>query len=86
MVLQVFPDLYLPIMTEGNKRCLRPWRMYIPGPTWFRHRSLLRQLDAYIIGLLQRRWTEKMNHKAEYDDLLERRFDSILVCPFLRAA
>ena len=35
---QVFPQLYLPLMTEGNLRTLRPWRMYIPTPSWFRHR------------------------------------------------
>ena len=35
---QVFPQLYLPLMTEGNMRTLRPWRMYIPTPSWFRHR------------------------------------------------
>ena len=40
---QVFPQLYLPLMTEGNLRTLRPWRMYIPTPSWFRHRCISSQ-------------------------------------------
>ena len=48
---QVFPHLYLPLMTEGNLRTLRPWRMYLPTPSYFRNRSLMRQLDASGVGV-----------------------------------
>jgi cytochrome P450 len=47
---RVFPHLYLPIMEEGNRRSLEPWRTYLPTPAWFRQRSRVRQLNAYIIG------------------------------------
>lgn len=47
---RVFPHLYLPIMEEGNRRSLEPWRSYLPTPAWFRQRSNVRQLNAYIIG------------------------------------
>lgn len=49
---RVFPHLYLPIMEEGNRRSLEPWRTYLPIP-WFRHRSNVRQLNSYIIGALR---------------------------------
>lgn len=29
---RVFPDLYLPIVTEANKRVWAPWRAYVPLP------------------------------------------------------
>ncbi len=30
--MQVFPQLYLPVMAEANLRSIRPWRQYIPTP------------------------------------------------------
>ena len=48
---RVFPHLYLPIMEEGNRRSLEPWRSYLPLPAWFRQRRNVRQLNAYIIGV-----------------------------------
>lgn len=53
--------------------------MYLPLPSWFRQRRLLRKLDAYLIKLLKKRWDEKIEKKRSYDDLLERRLDGIIV-------
>lgn len=47
---RVFPHLYLPIMEEGNRRSLEPWRTYLPTPAWFMQRRRVRQLNKYIIG------------------------------------
>ena len=55
---RVFPHLYLPIMEEGNRRSLEPWRSYLPTPAWFRQRRNVRKLNAYIGGT-QRRACER---------------------------
>ena len=77
--LQVFPKLYLPLMTEGNKRSIRRWRMYLPTPAWFRHRRLMKQLDSYVIGVLKRRFEARLQGATPAQDLLERRIDGIIV-------
>jgi hypothetical protein len=33
---RVFPQLYLPVMEEANRRVLLPHRKYLPTPDWFR--------------------------------------------------
>ena len=76
---QVFPKLYLPLMTEGNARSLRPWRMYLPTPSWFRYRSRLAQLDAYVIQILRDRWDSRQQSSSRRADLLEKRLDVIIV-------
>jgi hypothetical protein len=68
-------------MTEGNLRTLRPWRMYLPTPSWFRNRSLLVQLDAYVIKLLKERWTAHQRGERSKSDLLQRRIEGIIVSP-----
>lgn len=80
--LQVFPELYLPLMTEGNLRTIRRWRMFLPTPAWWRYRRLLARLDAFLVGLLQRRWREREQggpERQEKDDLLERRIAGMQV-------
>lgn len=56
---RVFPHLYLPIMEEGNRRSLEPWRAYLLTPDWFRHRRRVRLLNDYICGLLRARWARR---------------------------
>ena len=46
---RVFPHLYLPIMEEGNRRSLEPWRAYMPLP-FLKQRARVRRLNEYIIG------------------------------------
>lgn len=55
----MFPHLYLPIMEEGNRRSLEPWRSTPFTPSWFRQRARVRLLNDYIIGLLQKRWAQR---------------------------
>lgn len=52
----VFPKLYLPIMEEGNRNSLEPWRAYIP---WIvgRQRERIAKLNEYIIGAAAREGT-----------------------------
>ena len=43
---QVFPDLYLPVMTEANLRVLQPWRCYMPVlPAWWAFSNRMRRLN-----------------------------------------
>eukprot|EP00198_Chlamydomonas_reinhardtii_P012870 XP_001702207.1 cytochrome P450 [Chlamydomonas reinhardtii] len=53
---RVFPQLYLPVMNEANRRVLRPYRMYLPTPEWFRFSSRMGQLNGFLIDLFRRRW------------------------------
>lgn len=46
---RVFPHLYLPIMEEGNRRSLEPWRAYMPLPA-LTQRARVRRLNTYILG------------------------------------
>lgn len=76
----MFPYLYLPVMEESNRRVLEPWRTYIPTPEWFRYKKRVRQLDTYIIGLLQLRWAQRLSgeHKpAASKDIVDRVMDAI---------
>lgn len=66
-------------MTEGNLRALRPWRMYLPTPSWFKYRSGLAQLDAYVIRILNERWHARAQGGKRKADLLEKRLDVIIV-------
>lgn len=40
---RVFPELYLPVMTESNRRVLSPWRKYLPFPSWFDYNRRVNQ-------------------------------------------
>ena len=33
---RVFPELYLPIVTEANARIFQPWRAFLPTPGLFK--------------------------------------------------
>lgn len=77
LTLQVFPNLYLPLMTESNNRTMRPWRMYLPTPSWFRYRRLLARLDSYLMHLIEERW--KTPREGERPDLLQKRIDGLKV-------
>lgn len=48
---RIFPELYLPVMTEANTRVLRPYRMYLPIlPAWWQFRSRMSKLNDYLIN------------------------------------
>jgi len=79
---RVFPELYLPIMEEANRRVLRPWRKYLPTPAWFAFRRRVRALDAYVVGLLRARWALRGQEAAAKGpsgrrvDILDRMLDA----------
>ena len=75
--LQVFPELYLPVMTENNLRVLKPWRAYIPSFTQLQHRAKVKRLNGYITQLLHKRWATRQSKGGKesaqgYQDVLER--------------
>ena len=74
-MLQVFPELYLPVMTENNLRVLKPWRAYIPSLSQIRHKAKVQQLNSYIKRLLHQRWAARQHNgssAANSQDVLER--------------
>lgn len=40
-------------MEEANHRVLRPYRQWLPTPDWFKFRSRMGQLNAYLINLFR---------------------------------
>ena len=77
VLVQVFPELYLPVMTENNLRVLKPWRAYIPSLTQLQHRAKVRRLNAYITQLLHKRWAARQSRSKgdpedSNQDVLER--------------
>eukprot|EP01025_Chloroclados_australasicus_P004282 TRINITY_DN1103_c1_g1_i1.p1 TRINITY_DN1103_c1_g1~~TRINITY_DN1103_c1_g1_i1.p1 ORF type:complete len:559 (+),score=42.00 TRINITY_DN1103_c1_g1_i1:89-1678(+) len=70
---RVFPKMYLPIMEEGHLRSLNRWRMYVPIPAWFAHRSRVRQLNSYVKKIISDRYAimSKTDVPA-YGDILDR--------------
>ena len=71
--LQVFPQLYLPTMTENNRRVMQPWREYLPSPGWFRHRTRVQRLNSYIVGRIQERWAARRKGlRTQAPDILDR--------------
>ncbi len=78
--LQVFPQLYLPVMAEANLRSIRPWRPYIPTPSFFAFHWRMRQLNSYIRQLLRQRWNDRPKRAGSATlDILDRLFNAIEV-------
>jgi len=76
---RVFPELYLPVMTEANRRVLRPYRMYLPIlPAWWQFRARMAKLNDFLITYFRQRLQsrEKGVVRAR-PDLLDRIFDNI---------
>ena len=79
---QVFPQLYLPVMGEANKRVHAPWRQFVPTPSLVRHQLLIRRLNSYIIGIIKRRWAERQKGvRPVKEDILDRILTSLEVRP-----
>lgn len=54
---RVFPEVYLPVMAESNRRVLAPWRRYLFFlPEFWRYSSRLRFLDLYLKRIIAARW------------------------------
>eukprot|EP00958_Prasinococcus_capsulatus_P021048 scaffold2804_cov371-Prasinococcus_capsulatus_cf.AAC.15 len=72
---KVFPQVYLPIMEEANKRVLAPWRGWFPTASAREHNGLNRVLNEYVLDIIQRRWDEKKRRgdtRLKREDILER--------------
>ena len=81
-ILQVFPKLYLPVMTENNLRVLKPWRAYIPSLSQLQHKAKVRQLNSYIKRLLHQRWAARHRNGSSAgnsQDVLERIMQALQV-------
>ena len=79
---QVFPQLYLPVMAEGNLRAIRPWRQYLPLlPAFWAFRVRMRRLNSYLQRLLRARWgaRHRMRPPGAKLDILDRLFMAIEV-------
>jgi cytochrome P450 len=57
---RVFPQLYLPVMEEANKRVLLPYRKWLPTPDWWSFRSRMRALNGYLVGVIRDRWRARL--------------------------
>lgn len=71
---RVFPDLYLPVMEESNRRVLAPWR-YLYPLTAMRYNSKVRQLNNYIINIIRQRRKNRVSgqiDKTQKGDILDR--------------
>ena len=77
---QVFPQLYLPVMAEANLRAIRPWRQYLPTPSFFAFLWRMSRLNSYIRTLLRTRWhTRHARSHAPKRDILDRLITAIEV-------
>lgn len=71
---RVFPDLYLPVMEESNRRVLAPWRYLYPF-TVLQYNSKVRRLNNYIINIIRQRRKGHISgqvDKAHKGDILDR--------------
>jgi hypothetical protein len=67
-------------MEEANTRVLRPHRKYLPSPSWFRFRSNMAALNAYLVGLIRARWQARLAGQVpEGGDILDRILAAIQV-------
>ncbi|KAI8467698.1 MAG: cytochrome P450 [Monoraphidium minutum] len=69
---RVFPQLYLPVMEEANRRVLLPHRKYLPTAEWFRFRRNMKALNAYLVGLIRGRWQARLAGERPARDILDR--------------
>eukprot|EP00878_Enallax_costatus_P010688 GHUV01011164.1.p1 GENE.GHUV01011164.1~~GHUV01011164.1.p1 ORF type:complete len:444 (+),score=85.72 GHUV01011164.1:334-1665(+) len=75
---RVFPQLYLPVMEEGNQRVLRPYRKYLPTPAWFTFKHKMSQLNSYLINLIRSRWQARQRGVVpDRGDILDRILQAI---------
>ncbi|CAG9467343.1 unnamed protein product [Pedinophyceae sp. YPF-701] len=66
---RVFPELYLPVMEENNRRVLRPWRSWNPFlPDFWLHRSRMAELNRYLIAHIKRRWAALQKNPTPPDE------------------
>lgn len=79
-----FAKMYLPIVEEGNLRTWHPERMYLPFlPSYHLHNQNVRRLNDYVVSLIKKRWTLKLEEKKKGGeigrpyDILDKVLDAI---------
>lgn len=69
-------------MAEANLRSIRPWRAYMPTPSFFAFHWRMSRLDSYIKRLLQQRWRTRSQRRSSAKlDILDRLLNAIEVPP-----
>ena len=67
-------------MAEANLRSIRPWRAYMPTPSFFAFHWRMSHLDSYIKHLLRQRWSTRSERRsAARLDILDRLLNAIEV-------
>ncbi len=56
---RIFPDLYLPIVTEANIRVWHPYRGYLPTPAARRYTATVQKLNDFVSDFIRRRWARR---------------------------
>lgn len=72
----VFPELYLPVMEESNKRVLAPWRYLYPIHV-LRYNQRMHALNSFIIKLIRNRWNARISGQIITSDILDRILASV---------
>eukprot|EP00009_Paramoeba_aestuarina_P016882 CAMPEP_0201523318 /NCGR_PEP_ID=MMETSP0161_2-20130828/19416_1 /ASSEMBLY_ACC=CAM_ASM_000251 /TAXON_ID=180227 /ORGANISM="Neoparamoeba aestuarina, Strain SoJaBio B1-5/56/2" /LENGTH=537 /DNA_ID=CAMNT_0047922409 /DNA_START=28 /DNA_END=1641 /DNA_ORIENTATION=- len=74
---KIFPDLYLPIVEESNRQTWWGFREYLPLPGVLKARSCLKELNKYVIEIIQKRAHERSlnNYEPTKGDILDRILD-----------
>lgn len=72
---RVFPDLYLPIVDECNRRTWAPWRKYMPLRETFEYNRCVKALNSYVTELIERRHRELQSRADGKGQEPERRTD-----------
>eukprot|EP01095_Lingulamoeba_sp_RSL-Kostka_P001231 TRINITY_DN11756_c0_g1_i3.p2 TRINITY_DN11756_c0_g1~~TRINITY_DN11756_c0_g1_i3.p2 ORF type:complete len:437 (+),score=134.64 TRINITY_DN11756_c0_g1_i3:1451-2761(+) len=66
---QIFPQLYLPIAVEANKRTWYPYRAWLPIPSNFKFNQAVNKLNKYLTDLIEKRHEEFINNDRKQDIL-----------------
>jgi cytochrome P450 len=56
---RVFPELYLPIVEEANRRVWAPWRAYLPTASNRHFHKTVAELNEYVSALIEARWAKR---------------------------
>lgn len=66
---RVFPELYLPIVEEANRRTWYPFRAFLPLPATFRQTRAIKELNQYVTNLIIKRRNEYLQGNKTPDIL-----------------
>lgn len=74
----IFPKLYLPVVTESNKRVWSPWRQFMPWlKGWQDRRRGLNDLNKELSALIKRRWALRQKEAQNPTATSSRRQDML---------